>query len=777
MRRFMLVAMLVLLSGCGHVGVRPAAIAWPAEHTFDRALVTYALGNLVEAEQLAWRALEESPSDLRAHALLRAVLVERGRMTRKAIARVPEPPAVDPADPVTLLREVRSRSPEVLAAVYRVIEARARMREANLAVTPEFSLIARFYPPGVLARLTQSVYAGWWQREALLKQEEAGMLEALAAWGRVQQDVVRRAAAAGLELSLGEREMMLAAREREAVAEKQRVIDLLIRNGERLHSAALAAEVELRTADQAGGAAQYRIAKAHATLNALLNRAPLTPVATSIASIELSLPAELPALVSQAWRGRFEPAERAAAVAGGHAAGEVYLRRWPTLDLFATWGSADKDDDSILEGFGLGAVGASPLWPGKRRAARDRFDALVRQLELQQQQVHNQIGVEVIDAYHTLQVRTVNATRAGLEREARAEDLRVTETLAREQALPNAVRLIDDRLAWLRAFRAALAAKHELQLARLELGSAAGHRLENAVLARDPDAASDPAAVLAPQPGRRALWVWDPQAFARPDDAAFLVDFLVAQRFDAVYLFASLASLRGAPDRYRHFIALAKRHNVAVQALNGEPAWLLEPDFATLSRFIDAVAAFNASYPEAAFDAVHLDVEPHALPDWRQAKRAAQLLARYIDMLDEARPLTRAHGLALYVDAPYWLINRSVDGIPFVTHLRPRVDGVVLMSYGLRATKISDALALMRRLPGAADLDAVIGVSADPAHLCPATSIGALESDIASLEQALADSPGIQGIAIHDYARLTSLLLGRTAVRNAAGCSAAAAAE
>ena len=158
--RLLAAATVVFVSGCATVGVDIEDVQWSPERAFDRALVAYAVGELEKAQALTLRAFEENPLDARATDLMRAILKEKGLVEELEPARNHHLPTFDPATPQELVQLVSGRNAQLREAVFSIIESRARLREANVDVGPELSLLTRFYPPGILARLTQSLYGG-----------------------------------------------------------------------------------------------------------------------------------------------------------------------------------------------------------------------------------------------------------------------------------------------------------------------------------------------------------------------------------------------------------------------------------------------------------------------------------------------------------------------------------------------------------------------------------------------------------------------------------------
>jgi hypothetical protein len=151
----------------------------PDKEPFERALVAYVQGESDRAQDEIQKALEAMPDDARALSLRAAVTAEAASKRLPPFSEEAGEVGASPATPNALLARVKARNLRLRAAVYKVIEARARLREARVSMSPELSLMTRFYPLGMLAGLTQSVYGGLAERRALISNAESSLLSAL----------------------------------------------------------------------------------------------------------------------------------------------------------------------------------------------------------------------------------------------------------------------------------------------------------------------------------------------------------------------------------------------------------------------------------------------------------------------------------------------------------------------------------------------------------------------------------------------------------------------
>lgn len=290
------------------------------------------------------------------------------------------------------------------------------------------------------------------------------------------------------------------------------------------------------------------------------------------------------------------------------------------------------------------------------------------------------------------------------------------------------------------------------------------------------------AAGCAAGPARRAIWVWEDEAYAMVNDpgvARGALAFLARKHVTAVYLYAGgfegESLIERHPERYRALVRALHGAGLRAEALLGS-SYLHTEEYVLPDRHADGLAMVRrvldynaAAAPSERFDGVSLDIEPHALPDW--SRRRAELLADFMDLGQAVMQQKRESGQALQIGAaiPFWL-----DGIPVAWHgaTRPAsehlidlFDYVALMDYRDRAdgsdgiianawSELQYARARGRRV--------VIGVEISPGEGRKVTfaddTEADLERELARVDQAFGDNRAFGGIAIHHYRSYRSWL-------------------
>lgn len=176
----------------------------------------------------------------------------------------------------------------------------------------------------------------------------------------------------------------------------------------------------------------------------------------------------------------------------------------------------------------------------------------------------------------------------------------------------------------------------------------------------------------------KTTWIWN----AYNLNPAWLPD-LKAQHVKKVYI---QIEPELTINDYATFIKKAKKYNIDVYALAGEPSW------ATNRKEARAVMQWieKAQKKTKLFAGVHLDIEPYALKSY--SKKPQAILENYFDVLKAYRKMTNAQKMRLEADIPYWFDEELYDnqyGKGKVSDFVMRVtEEVAIMAYKQQASEI-----------------------------------------------------------------------------------------
>lgn len=215
------------------------------------------------------------------------------------------------------------------------------------------------------------------------------------------------------------------------------------------------------------------------------------------------------------------------------------------------------------------------------------------------------------------------------------------------------------------------------------------------------------------------------------------------------------------PEAVAAFFRRARIRGFAVEALLGDPAWLAAPDSALVR--VDRLLGMHDLLGSDTLAAIHLDVEPYALPDWH--RRQGAHIRAYQSLIERLSARRATRTLALHLDIPLWyddvrIVGDSTESL--AAWLMPRVEGVTVMAYETDVLGLWPAIAretaLARRAGTAFALGVETSCDADPEATFCTLGRARLEEMLAALEQRLGDHAVWAGTAIHFYPDAARLL-------------------
>ena len=137
----------------------------------------------------------------------------------------------------------------------------------------------------------------------------------------------------------------------------------------------------------------------------------------------------------------------------------------------------------------------------------------------------------------------------------------------------------------------------------------------------------------------RSMWVWktDPVNNRKAQEA--ILRFCERAAISKLYIyFGELSDEKEYRRHLSRFLELAHKKNIKVEALTGNPAWILPENHNLTLNWIKAFLEYNKQVPEKArFDGVSLDLEPYLLAEWEKDKEPVK--KQYLEILEKCRQL------------------------------------------------------------------------------------------------------------------------------------------
>lgn len=250
----------------------------------------------------------------------------------------------------------------------------------------------------------------------------------------------------------------------------------------------------------------------------------------------------------------------------------------------------------------------------------------------------------------------------------------------------------------------------------------------------------------ASRPMPRELWVWHLR------DARALV--ALAERHAVTRLLVWVSpGFTADPARLSRLSDLGLRARlvgIEVDALCGDPSWATNPQEAT--RWALEVRKSGL------FMRLHLDIEPHARPDWATGR---SVLAK--GLLTALRGAASS-GMPVDADIPYWYDTvPAPDGGPLDVAVMRVTSSVTIMAYRDHAAAVLAAAAPALAHAQGVGKPAWVGMNLASSGGDPASSSylgqprSVIQRDISALDTAGRRWPSFAGLALHDSDSLAAL--------------------
>lgn len=250
----------------------------------------------------------------------------------------------------------------------------------------------------------------------------------------------------------------------------------------------------------------------------------------------------------------------------------------------------------------------------------------------------------------------------------------------------------------------------------------------------------------------KAVWLWHTTLIkSNPDD---ILTFAKNNQMNVIYLQMN-ADVHAS--FYKSFIRQATAQGIQVHVLGGASSWGLLSQRYRLETFINWIRDYQqAAAPSERFTEIHVDVEPHTLPEWRTNQ--ASVIAQWQNNMLYLKEQADALGLPLAADIPFWLCNYStVDGSSTLSYwLIDLLDSVTIMAYRDTASGIYSIARNEMLEADALGKKVVLGVETKASN--EGQFITFFEEGSSYMNQQLAQvavtagkHPSFSGFAVHEY--------------------------
>ncbi|WDV96530.1 copper amine oxidase N-terminal domain-containing protein [Brevibacillus parabrevis] len=264
-------------------------------------------------------------------------------------------------------------------------------------------------------------------------------------------------------------------------------------------------------------------------------------------------------------------------------------------------------------------------------------------------------------------------------------------------------------------------------------------------------------------PKQHSTWLWDASLLLSGQEQERTIEFAVEQQVTSIYLQIDKDISQAV---YQSFMQKAQQRQIKVEALNGRPGWAFPSGHSQIEAFIDWVEAYNAAVaPEERFSGLHFDIEPYVLPEWKSDQ--TRVVSNWMDSIRLIERRTKANGLRLTLDIPFWLHQVKVPDTRYSLSawMLEKADAVVIMDYRNSALGndgiIANAQPILREA-GTLGKQVIVGIETAPSAEGAHTTFHSLPTHVLKTElqlakEKLAQHASYAGFAIHDYNHWTKL--------------------
>jgi len=264
-----------------------------------------------------------------------------------------------------------------------------------------------------------------------------------------------------------------------------------------------------------------------------------------------------------------------------------------------------------------------------------------------------------------------------------------------------------------------------------------------------------------------ALWTWQENVITNGSDETAFFAFATSHGVKRIYIECEGSIQKNQPALIA-FLQKAASHGLTTELLFGDDKWVLPgsgyPHQGYAVSLVSTYAAQLLSKMTTGQPvAVHFDVEPYGLPQWKTQRNA--LASDYVDLVTKLARAAHAIGSKLSVDVPYWYstipVKRGSVTTPLNQLVIQTVDDYVIMDYWDTASRMeSQATTDLTYANGIAGKAVVIGALASchqhPAQTsyCNSTANSGtayMEAQLANVASVEASNASFTGLAIEDY--------------------------
>jgi|GEM_PF-2504613 len=307
--------------------------------------------------------------------------------------------------------------------------------------------------------------------------------------------------------------------------------------------------------------------------------------------------------------------------------------------------------------------------------------------------------------------------------------------------------------------------------------------------AQAPQADAPQIQVATKQAQPRALWVWDAGVMTQPAKRQQFFDFCKDKNIEIAYIHLGdfLSPTKRDASDPKHvtaqalgdFLEAAHTKNLRVEALDGDPSFTRADKHAdALKRLQGAIDYNKAASAARRLDGFQWDIEPYVMPEFKDEAQHGKIVGEFLDIIEKSRDAVKAEsniasssGFWLGFALPFWMDGEK-QTVTWKGQTRPATfhalhilnslpnSYVAFMAYRDKADGTGGTIAVVKdeidyATANTPNVKLVVGqetgaVKGDPPSITfYEEGEGPLETAVAQINEAYANSPVYYGVAIH----------------------------
>uniref|UniRef100_A0A8H7K4P8 Uncharacterized protein n=1 Tax=Bionectria ochroleuca TaxID=29856 RepID=A0A8H7K4P8_BIOOC len=248
-------------------------------------------------------------------------------------------------------------------------------------------------------------------------------------------------------------------------------------------------------------------------------------------------------------------------------------------------------------------------------------------------------------------------------------------------------------------------------------------------------------------------WLWESTIISDTAKVAEFFDTTVSRGVERVF-----AQANGdiQTTDWQNFISQCASKGMTVEALIGNPQWVIGTGTPSLQSQLDWIKQYQAAaITNSGFAGIHMDVEPWGLDDWDANK--AKYIEGWQGVAQKVASLASSLGITVAADLPFWAntLDSTITGQTVDIWMLNLLDYATFMTYRNTVPALLDIATPV--LAAGNEVGKPVWLAVETIQLPEdnlsyyGQPVSKLQSDLNEIATAVQGQSSFAGIAVHDY--------------------------